>query len=114
MPTAASAATEPDAITDLNDFVRVRDLPDYHQNPNVARSVFLEEVSAARVSEDEYISYVDGQSQPGKGFATKSISVKAVQMKTSFDANGDSGSAGDWLVYFNGHYMVVRDDSIMK
>jgi hypothetical protein len=106
--TKDSAAVS-DAVTCFDDPVRVKDLQGAHENPNIPRSVFVAQVSEAVLSEDDYVSYTDAGARPGKGFTKKSITVQAAQLKHPFDANGESGSVGDWLVHWNGHWMVVKD-----
>ena len=99
------------AVTSLDSPVLVRDLESAHQNPNIPRSIFLPNLAEAAINDDGYTNVTDASSRPGSDFVTKSISVKARQMKAAFDANGESGNAGDWLVHFNGHYMVVKADN---
>jgi hypothetical protein len=93
----------------LDDAVRVRDLASPHTNPNIPRSLFATPLSAAAASPDSYVSVTDGVDQPGDGFKSKSISGQAIQMSTGFDANGQAGNSGDWLVYAGGHWFVARD-----
>lgn len=102
----------PKEITSIDDVVHVRDLTDAHQNPNIPRSVFVDTLSDAVVEDEDYVSYVSGQSKPGKDFTSKSISLPARQMKHAFDADGVSGNAGDYLVYFNRTWHVVRKEDI--
>lgn len=97
------------AVDSIESSVLVKDLTDAQTNPNVPRSVFATELPDATINDDGYTSVVDGQSKPGKGWSSKSISAKARKMKGPFDANGVSGNDGDWLVYWNGHYHVVKE-----
>ena len=108
----STSADAGDALTSIEDSVRVKDLQGAHENPNIPRSIFKDEVSEAILMEDDYVSYVDATSRPGAGFQKKSISVQAVQMKHAFDANGETGNVGDWLVNWNGHWMVVKDSDM--
>ena len=104
--TTASADLPPQS---LDDPVRIRDLASPITNPNIPRSLFAEPVGAAIADADQYLSVTDGVHQPGDGFKEKSIKAKAIQMNTGFDANGQAGNSGDWLVYAGGHWFVARD-----
>lgn len=64
---------------------------------------------AVDVDPDAYVSVIDSQHRPGKGFKDKSVKVQAIQMNTGFDANGQPGNAGDWLVNTNGNWSVAKD-----
>jgi hypothetical protein len=112
MAESSTAPKSDEAVSSIDDLVRVRDLTNAHQNPNIPRSVFAGDVSDATIKDDDYVSYVDGSSKPGKDFAKKSVSLPARQMKFAFDANGETGGAGDWLVYFNNGWHVVKDADI--
>src|ERR1044071_7431495 len=82
----------------LDDPIRVRDLPSPATNPNLPRSMFNDTVSgAAHVDAANYVSVTDATHIPGDGFKEKSIKAQAIQMNTGFDANGQTGNAGDWL-----------------
>lgn len=112
MADTSTAPKSDEAVSSIDDLVRVRDLTNAHQNPNIPRGVFAAEVSDAVINDDDYVSYVDGSSKPGKEFSKKSVSLPARQMKHSFDANGETGSPGDWLVYFNNGWHVVKDGDL--
>lgn len=110
---ADSTAPAKDGVVEsIDDLVRVKDLTAAHENPNIPRGIFAAEVSDATIKDDDYVSYVDGQSKPGKGFSNKSISVPAREMKHAFDANGITGSAGDYLAYFNNSWHVVKKGNL--
>lgn len=106
--TKSTAPKTDEAVESINDLVRVKDLTNAHQNPNIPRSVFAAEVSDASVKDDDYVSYVNGSSKPGKEFSNKSMSIPVREMKHAFDANGISGSPGDYLAYFNNEWHVVK------
>ncbi len=114
---ADSTSTSTTASTDLppqslDDPVRIRDLQSPITNPNIPRSLFAEPVGMAVADADRYTSVVDGVHQPGEGFKSKSIKAVAIQMNTGFDANGQAGNSGDWLVYAGGHWFVAKDDQL--
>lgn len=109
-PLSDKVADEP--IESINSVVLVKDLPGAHENPNVPRSIFLDELSEASVNAQEYVSVGDNVHKPGKGFQSKSVSVKAIQMKHGFDANGETGNENDWLVYIGKRWIVVRDGEL--
>jgi hypothetical protein len=100
------------AVASIDSPVLVKDLTDAHQNPNIPRSIFGGDLSDAALADEGYNSLNSSSSKPGAGWVSKSISVKAVQMKTNFDADGETGTVGDWVVYYNGHYMVVKDGEL--
>lgn len=106
---ATTKAASAEVITSVDDVVRVKDLASPHTNPNIPRSIFAPALSAAAADADSYISVRDGFDQPGEGFKAKSLSGKAIQMNTGFDANGQTGNAGDWLVYAGGHWFVAKE-----
>lgn len=54
-------------------------------------------------------SVSDRFDQPGKGFTTKTVTVKMIQMSNGFDANGIPGNTGDWLVWYNGHWHIFQE-----
>lgn len=108
--TMADSKTKDEPISSIDDAVRVKDLSSPITNPNIPRSVFREPLGAAVGDADEgYLSVTDGTFAPGSGFKEKSIKAQAVQMKTSFDANGQSGNAGDWLVNVDGHWFIAKN-----
>jgi hypothetical protein len=111
MAEAKAAATASDPVPkSLDDPITVRFLTDAASNPNLPRSLFASPVSGkATADADSYISVTDSTHIPDDNFKAKSISAKAVQMNTGFDANGVPGNAGDWLVYAGGHWFVARD-----
>lgn len=103
-------ASKDEAISSVDDLVRVRDLSSPITNPNIPRSVFREALAAADGDAEEgYLSVTDNSHEPGAGFKDKAVKGSAVQMKHAFDANGQSGSAGDWLVNVGGHWFVAKD-----
>lgn len=106
--TTSTKATKDESITSVDDVVRVRDLTSPHTNPNIPRSIFTDTLGAAVADADAYISVTDATHQPGDSFKEKSIKAKAIQMNTGFDANGQPGNAGDWLVYAGGHWFVAK------
>jgi len=106
--TKAAAADQP--LQSLDDVVRVRDLQSGATNPNIPRSVFATPTAgSADADPDGYLSVTDANNIPGKGFKSKSITAQAIQMNTGFDANGQPGNSGDWLVYAGGHWFVAKD-----
>lgn len=107
--TSTKATSSDGAPISLDDPVRIRDLASPQTNPNIPRSLFTDTLGAAEANADSYVSVNDATHQPGDSFKSKSISAKAVQMNTGFDANGQAGNAGDWLVYAGGHWFVAKD-----
>lgn len=107
--TTSKAAPADETISSVDDVVRVKDLTSPHTNPNLPRSIFAGTLAAASADANNYVSVSDGVHQPGEGFKAKSISGQAIQMSTGFDANGQTGNSGDWLVYAGGHWFVARD-----
>lgn len=104
----AKTPAKDEEISSLDQAVRVRDLSSPITNPNIPRSVFREPLGSVD-EEAGYISVTDGTHQPSKGFKEKSVKAQAIQMEVAFDANGNPGSPGDWLVNVNGHWFVAKD-----
>ena len=100
---------EPESIEDT---VQVRHLTGAHENPNIPRSVFKTELNNLDADNLADLAVSDNADVPGKGFTSKSISVKAIQMKHGFTANGEIGNDGDWLAYVGGHWVVIKDENM--
>jgi hypothetical protein len=111
--TTKASGTDKEGPQSIDDVVRVKDLQSSATNPNFPRSMFAQETAGSTLADaDSYVSVTDAANIPGEGFKAKSISGKAIQMNTGFDANGVPGNAGDWLVYAGGHWFVARDKDL--
>lgn len=97
-------------ISSIDAVVRVKDLTDAHTNPNIPRSVFDAQLNGVDPDPDKYTSVTSLSATPsGKNWQDKTVKVKAVQMNAPFDADGETGNSGDWLVHMAGKFYVMKN-----
>lgn len=91
------------------DLIRVKDLTSPDTNPNIPRGVLDDRNMSDFNAEDTngHFAVSNRFHGAGKGFKSKSVTVKYATFDHGFDANDVTGNPGDVLVNVFGQWIVV-------